>query len=284
MHRLRKIGYVSIETVIVAAIILAAGLFGVLGLSGTGGQLVRNGIDKLEDLGVFPGGGNNGGGNDFTYDENGYPSDLDVKPGDITPVDEFQFQLNNEEDGYILVRYNGGSSRLVIPREYEGLPVKELGDYSLQLWNISQPLESIVLPNSIEVIGNSALQRSNLTDLIIPGSVTKIGEDVFSNSSLTHVTFMGDVPSNLGLYIFSNNNGLTARTILVPDSQLQSYKNIARSNFDVDTVAIYSSSSAPISPGAPLDESGYPAELGIRPEDISAEDDFSFSWDSIYKG
>ena len=75
-------------------------------------------------------------------------------------------------------------------------------------------LESIVLPNSVEAIGESAFYScSSLTSATIPNSVTSIGSEAFYRcSGLTSVTIPNSVTS-IGSYAFYCCSGLTSVTL-----------------------------------------------------------------------
>lgn len=232
-------------------------------------------------MGVF---GNKAPSSEVGYDSNGYPKDLNIQPGDINPVSDFTFELNTAGDGYIVVSYNNTSDdTVVIPNAYEGLPVVELGYSSLDSGWTGVTLTSVAIPNSIENIGMYALYGNSFPTVIIPGSVTAVSDGAFQSGQLTHVTFYGDVPVDLGDYIFYNNPGLTLRTILVSDAQLQAYKDIASTNLSVFPTAIYSLNSAPIVPII-FDASRYPSELNTTADDVNDEADFEYEWDSTNNG
>lgn len=57
MGKLKKIGFVSVELVIMAAIILTSGLAGVFVFGEKGSNAMQDGLDKLTSLGIFGGGG-----------------------------------------------------------------------------------------------------------------------------------------------------------------------------------------------------------------------------------
>lgn len=144
-------GYVSIEAVITAALILSVGFFALLNLSGTGSQLVQNGLNKLDSLNLF-GSGPVAGGPE--YDENGYPKDSNINPEDINPASDFTFELNSEGDGYILVSYNNKTDfDVVIPNKNEGLPVLSIGDSAFNTDYTNTPLRTVVIPNSVNTLG-----------------------------------------------------------------------------------------------------------------------------------
>ena len=126
---------------------------------------------------------------------------------DEEPTEGLVFELNEDRSGYILRDYEGSTSRIIIPEEYEGLPVTEIqgrnGTGALARTNIS----SIKIPDSIEIIGQnsfyncSLLERfeisqnshlieignnafsgcGSLLSLYIPEGVTEIGDSAFNN-------------------------------------------------------------------------------------------------------
>lgn len=61
MLKFKKFGFVSIEVVITAALILAVGLIGINLLANSGNKLVQNGLNELDSLGVFENGSDDGG-------------------------------------------------------------------------------------------------------------------------------------------------------------------------------------------------------------------------------
>lgn len=81
-----KNGFVSIEVVIVAALILAVGLAGITAMGVKGQQTASNGLDKLDALGVF---GEGGEGSEYAT---GYPSGLQVVKTDVNAEDDFTYE------------------------------------------------------------------------------------------------------------------------------------------------------------------------------------------------
>ncbi len=67
-----------------------------------------------------------------------------------------------------------------------GTTIAERGFYSI-------PLKSIVIPDSIEVIGAEAFMDSTLEEIMIPNSVKEIGASAFRGSSLKEVTLPKDL-------------------------------------------------------------------------------------------
>ena len=93
----KKIGYVAIELVVCAALILSVGFFLMLNFSGLGMDTMTKGLAKLDATGVF---GIFGGGDKYTstmsFDANGYEASLNVNPADINPVSDFLFVKNSD--------------------------------------------------------------------------------------------------------------------------------------------------------------------------------------------
>ena len=68
---------------------------------------------------------------------------------------------------------------LVIPSEYNGLPVKEIG---YEAFSYCRSLTSVVIPEGVTSIGDYAFAVCiSLTSVVIPESVTSIGSSAFSN-------------------------------------------------------------------------------------------------------
>ena len=72
-------------------------------------------------------------------------------------------------------------------------------------------ITSVVIPNTVTSIGESAFENNQLTEVTIPSSVTSIGESAFSRNQLTEVVIPSSV-SSIGNYAFYGNK-LTKLTI-----------------------------------------------------------------------
>ncbi|OIP52968.1 hypothetical protein AUK10_03105 [Candidatus Gracilibacteria bacterium CG2_30_37_12] len=59
-------------------------------------------------------------------------------------------------------------------------------------------LTSVIIPNSVTIIGADAFQTNQLTSVSIPNSVTYIGFSAFYGNALTSVTIPNSVTSILG--------------------------------------------------------------------------------------
>ena len=122
---------------------------------------------------------------------------------EIEPV-FINYELNDTQDGYILTGYSKeryseytDGVNLVIPSEYEGLPVVEIGEEALKENHF---IETIEIPNTVTKIGAYAFEYVlNLKTIVVPDSVTFIGEgafrDCFDLEELT-IPFVGGEPNH----------------------------------------------------------------------------------------
>ena len=90
MKHSKRMGYVAIETVITAALILSVGLLSIFSLSGGGSGHASRLLQRL--WGDNTSGGIDNGSIVITYDSNGYPAHLGIRPSDITPENLFAWQ------------------------------------------------------------------------------------------------------------------------------------------------------------------------------------------------
>ena len=125
--------------------------------------------------------------------------------GDINMV-QIQTPLTDFEiDGTTLVKYIGNETSVVIPDSI--IHIEESAFYQ-------KYLTSVIIPDSVTSIGDGAFFDNQLTGVIIPKNVTSIGQTVFCKNQLSSVTIPNSV-TYIGKSAFSNNK-LTGVTI--PDS------------------------------------------------------------------
>ena len=123
----------------------------------------------------------------------------------IVPLDE-GLRFVKAGDYYRVNDYFGNAEKVVIPTEYEGLPVTVINNYAFFVREIKE----VVIPNSIIVIGYSAFAScERLTEVIIPDSVTTIHDEAFEQCyGLTRVVIPSSVTS-LGDRVFDDCTSLT---------------------------------------------------------------------------
>ena len=124
--------------------------------------------------------------------------------------------LNTTADGFVfyddgtevyLVSYNGDSTELIFPANYNG---KNYAILQGAFYGSSY-LTLVTIPDSVTSIGNEAFRNcTGLTSIVIPDSVTSIGNEAFRGcSELTSVTIGNEVTS-IGEYAFEECDHLTA--------------------------------------------------------------------------
>ena len=82
-----------------------------------------------------------------------------------------EFELISEEEYSVKKAGSCTDTDIVIPKGYCGKPITQLGDCSLE--NLSDNVVSVILPNTIELVGSMAFSYSpSLKSVFIPKSVT----------------------------------------------------------------------------------------------------------------
>lgn len=125
------------------------------------------------------------------------------------------FRLNDDLESYTVSVDHDivGPSHINIPDYYNGLPVTVFESCSEGDCNI----DTITLPNCLEVISKNAFKDSSLTKVEIPNSVIRIEAGAFENSSLTEVVFEEDSKLEyIGTNAFYNCSNLSS--FVVPDT------------------------------------------------------------------
>jgi hypothetical protein len=119
----------------------------------------------------------------------------------------FAVDLNKAGDGAIIVKYTGKTANLVIPRELEGFPVKAIGP---QAFAGNNDIRDVVIPDTVESIGDYAFLSKGITSITIPASVKEFGKHIFGypqmrTGSAKGVTTNSTVASNLAKVTFTGN-------------------------------------------------------------------------------
>jgi len=124
------------------------------------------------------------------------------------------YSFERVDNGFAVTRYKGEGGDVVLPKEYSGHPVVEIGDSA---FSGCSSLTSITLPDSVTSIDYFAFSGcSSLTSISIPDSVTSIGSFAFEGCySLTSITLPDSVTS-IDYFAFSGCSSLTS--ISIPNS------------------------------------------------------------------
>ncbi len=129
-------------------------------------------------------------------------------------TDGLVYTLSEDGTYYIVSGYEGEATEVVIPSEYEGLPVKEIGNTA---FFSCQNLVSIEIPDSVITIGFNVFYKcTSLKNIALSDSVISIGTAAFGScDNLESVTF-GNSLESIGAYAFNPCPKL--ENIVIPDS------------------------------------------------------------------
>ena len=124
---------------------------------------------------------------------------------------------------YLLISTNS----ITIPSSLDNYPVRAIDK---DTFNGFTSLKNIVIPNTVNSIGNRAFQGSGLTSLTLPESVTDFGISVFSDcSSLTSVNIKSNT-KKIGQAMFSGCSKLVSVSIpnTVTNISYRAFENCTR--------------------------------------------------------
>ena len=125
----------------------------------------------------------------------------DAKDDGKTPEkndDELQgglgLELGKDGNSYVVVSYDGSVADVVIPASYNGFPVTAIGEKAFQN---SKELISVEIPDSVEIIGESAFKNCQNLKFVTIGvyesRLYEIGKQAFQGCSMLNaVEFVGD--------------------------------------------------------------------------------------------
>jgi hypothetical protein len=97
------------------------------------------------------------------------------------------YELINDGAAYRVRKGTVSSGAVIIPADYDGLPVTEIGNDAFD-W---MSLTSVTIPTSVTTIGEYAFYNTSLTSITIPASVTSIGEGAFYGWNSSQINILG---------------------------------------------------------------------------------------------
>ncbi len=102
-------------------------------------------------------------------------------------------------------QYSECGTEVVVPATINEVDVLIIEEYAFDRYEIPNgKLTSLILPEGLITIGDSAFEENSITSLIVPSTVTSIGGWSFSNNQLASLT-LNDVLVNIGGRAFEDN-------------------------------------------------------------------------------
>jgi len=121
--------------------------------------------------------------------------------GEVRTTTELTFELSADETYYIVTGTADGTVKeIFIPKEYDGLLVKEIGD---KAFFENTAIKSVNIPDGVTYIGKEAFRKCySLQTVSFPDSVTEIGEGAFRQCVLLKDVTLPYNLKNIGSYAF----------------------------------------------------------------------------------
>lgn len=139
------------------------------------------------------------------------------------PSDNFKYKLTDDGNGVVITKYIGDDQIVEIPREIEGFPVRQIGQYESIFKDYKKTIfEELVIPDTVVSIKWEAFAKANIKKIVIPDSVRD-----FDPSALNQIGYLEElklpekVDSNLFYIDFSSTCNL--KEVVIPISTRPSY-------------------------------------------------------------
>lgn len=129
----------------------------------------------------------------------------------LEPSEGLLYTLNEDNESYTVTKGDSTDTTVVIPSEYNGLPVTTIGKEAFQ---DCESITQVIVPDSVTVIEDFAFAKcKSLADAKIPNGVTTIGNYAFYQcTSLTRVDIPDSV-TKIGDYAFMKCESVVSVTI-----------------------------------------------------------------------
>ena len=117
---------------------------------------------------------------------------------------DYTYSIHN--NSITIEKYLGNQPFVVIPDSICGLNVTVIGNFAFYG---NQTAWSILLPKTVQIIGESAFENTQIRQIVLPYGIEEIGESAFAYSNLTSV-FIPSSVIRLGRYAFYECGLLTS--------------------------------------------------------------------------
>ena len=243
-------GYVSIETLIVAGLIIATGAFLISKLVWKGKDVAISNDNNMTTAGKTM--DDNSFNNDSSIGESTIPGGEDTtnpvasheevdcslveNPDDLADYEYEEITVHRENiHGIKITKYKGSKKDIIIPSCIDGKKVVEIGDYvfcDLKLTSVKLPkylysigeyafkgneFKEIDIPDTVKEIGMAGFYKCKLEKIKIPKSMEVIVEDAFARNELKEVILHNNVKYLYG----SPFGGNKLESIIIPDSVIE---------------------------------------------------------------
>lgn len=123
-------------------------------------------------------------------------------------------ELSNDGSYYIITGIGSlEETDIIIPSEYKGVPVKEIGQWAFRY---NSEINSVTIPDTVEIIRESAFSHTSISEIIIPNSVTALEGYVFSGCQNLEKAVLPENIAEIGENLFSECSKL--KDVNIPKS------------------------------------------------------------------
>ncbi len=131
-----------------------------------------------------------------------------------TPTESLTFERNG--NGYTVTGASGQEERIIIPAEYNGLPVTGIGERAFSYSNHTSDITYVSIPDTVTSIElNAFYSRSELVTVVIGenSNLTTIGRNAFSGNGSLKSMYIPQGVDSIGESAFNNCGSLESITV-----------------------------------------------------------------------
>ena len=137
----------------------------------------------------------------------------------------------------VIARIATDEDELIIPKEIQGYPVKALGTSELE--EAREPvtlkgqnkLSKIIVPEGVEIIGESAFEKVDAEELMLPETLKEIGKNAFYKSKIEYVN-LKSMNTTLGIDAFADSK---LKNIDLPDNFSGCFQSVSYTHLTLPT-------------------------------------------------